>query len=52
MTRKQAREFAMQTMFQIEVQKDFENPDIDRQNAQPVIRKTTSAILFHRSAVI
>ena len=29
MNRKQAREFVMQTIFQIEVQKDFEKPDID-----------------------
>ena len=34
MTRKQAREIAMQTMFQIEVQKDFENPDIDSYMAE------------------
>ena len=34
MTRKQAREFAMQTMFQIEVQKAFENPDIDSYMAE------------------
>ena len=34
MTRKQAREFVMQTMFQIEVQKDFESPDIDSYMAE------------------
>lgn len=34
MNRKQAREFVMQTMFQIEVQKDFENPDIDSYMAE------------------
>lgn len=29
MNRKQAREFVMQTLFQIEVHKDFDNPDFD-----------------------
>ena len=29
MARKEAREFAMQTLFQIDVHKDFENPDIE-----------------------
>ena len=29
MNRKQAREFVMQTMFQIEVHKDFDKPDFD-----------------------
>ena len=29
MNRKQAREFVMQTMFQIEVQQDFDRPDFD-----------------------
>jgi len=30
MARKDAREFAMQTLFQIDVHKDFENPDIEK----------------------
>ncbi|MBQ4649180.1 MAG: transcription antitermination factor NusB [Firmicutes bacterium] len=30
MARKEAREFAMQTLFQIDVHKDFENPDIEK----------------------
>lgn len=30
MARKDAREFAMQTLFQIDVQKDFENPDLEK----------------------
>ena len=34
MNRKQAREFVMQTMFQIEVQRDFDNPDIDSYMAE------------------
>ena len=34
MNRKQAREFVMQTMFQIEVHKDFDNPDITAYTAE------------------
>ena len=34
MNRKQAREFVMQTMFQIEVHKDFDNPDIAAYTAE------------------
>jgi N utilization substance protein B len=30
MKRKDARAFAMQTLFQMEVQKDFENPDVEK----------------------
>ena len=30
MARKEAREFAMQTLFQIDVHKDFDNPDIEK----------------------
>lgn len=58
MNRKQAREFVMQTIFQIDVQKDFDAPDIDRYMAQceagkqeDYIRNLISAICSHISYI-
>ena len=58
MNRKQAREFVMQTIFQIDAQKDFDTPDVDRYmkecpagSQKEYIRNLISSICGHISYI-